>query len=92
MPKGQSKYRKTSNAKYEFKEGKWYSIDDLYEKLPAPVIRNMFRKPEMGETPPGRSKYGTEIDLDLSEWEMCLHSFAIRIVCNYNVSSEEVPL
>lgn len=64
-----------------YKNGKWYSIEDLGAFLPGAIIANMFRRPEEGEKTPDGFSSG-----DDSDYDMCIQSFSITIICEYNAT------
>lgn len=70
-----------AKEKKTYKAGKWYSVDDLALFLPGAVMANMFRKPTEGERTPDGFSSG-----DLSDWDMCIQSFSITIICEYNAT------
>jgi len=64
-----------------YKKGKWYSVDELGIFLPGAVMANMFRKPVEGEKTPDGFSGG-----DFSDWDMCIQSFSITIICEYDAT------
>lgn len=77
-------FKNRVKSQKSYKARIWYHIDDIMNELPQTVLRTAFRKPEIGEKIPGGLSYNYQDACDTSDFEMCIISFRIKIIVDYN--------
>ena len=81
--KGKPRFKRRITIKKEYKQGKWYTIDELTPDLPANFITAFFRKPLIDEMTPGGYVCTDESTCEVSEYELCIEPFVIKLILDY---------
>lgn len=81
-------YEHKQKKRTVFKAGKFYDIDTIQQLLPGSVVLSMFRKPVAGEKTPDGLTHKADERGEMSDYDMCITSFAITVSILYEEKSD----